>query len=72
MTGSTPRNTRIASAIIWKPGLAHTLEPVQVTLGITDHAYTEVTAVLKGNLSANDAVVTAAIAAKASASPGTP
>jgi HlyD family secretion protein len=72
VTGSTPRNTRIASAIIWKPGLAHTLEPVQVTLGITDHAYTEVTAVLKGNLSANDAVVTAALAAKASASPGTP
>jgi HlyD family secretion protein len=70
--GSAKGKTLIASAIVWKLGLTNALEPVQVTLGITDHAYTEVVAVLKGTLSANDSVVTAAIASKSSAGPGTP
>jgi HlyD family secretion protein len=54
-------------AIIWKRHSSHRLEPVQVTLGITDHAYTEVTSILKGSLNLNDDVVTAAISSKTTA-----
>jgi len=69
--GSTAGKTRIDSAVVWKLGSSNSLEPVQVRLGITDHAYTEVTAVLKGMLGAHDDVVTAAISSKTTAGPGT-
>jgi HlyD family secretion protein len=59
-------------AIVWKLGSTHALEPVQVNLGITDHAYTEVAAVVKGALGPNDEVVTTAIFSKSSAGPGAP
>src|SRR5713101_2317656 len=42
-----PRATR---AVVWKLRANNTMEPVEVSLGITDHAFTEVGAVLKGNL----------------------
>ena len=60
------------SAVVWKLASGNGLEPVQVTLGITDHAYTEVAAVLKGTLGARDDVATAAISSNTSAGPGTP
>jgi HlyD family secretion protein len=62
---------RIDKAVVWKLHVNNGLEPVQVKLGITDHAYTEVAAVLKGTLDAHEAVVTAAIAAKSASTPGT-
>jgi len=40
------------------------MEPVKVSLGITDHAYTEVTAVLKGELKQGDDVIIRSAAAK--------
>jgi hypothetical protein len=33
------------------------MEPIKVSLGITDHAYTELTTVLKGDLKPGDDVI---------------
>ncbi len=46
-------------AIVWKPRPDHTIEPVLVRTGITDHNSTAITQVLKGKLDAGDAVITA-------------
>jgi len=62
-----PRATR---AVVWKLRANNTMEPVEVSLGITDHAFTEVRAVLKGNLKESDNVVVRSISTKAAA-PGT-
>ena len=62
-----PRATR---AVVWKLRANNTMEPVEVSLGITDHAFTEVGAVLKGNLKESDNVVVRSISTKATA-PGT-
>ena len=62
-----PRATR---AIVWKLRATNTMEPVEVSLGITDHAFTEVRAVLKGNLKESDNVVVRSISTKPAA-PGT-
>src|SRR6266480_2490899 len=43
-----PRAPRSDSAVVWKLRADNTMEPVKVSLGITDHSYTEVTAVNKG------------------------
>jgi HlyD family secretion protein len=56
--------------VIWKLSGSR-LEPVEVSLGITDHAYTALLSVLKGELQAGDEVVTGAAAAK-SGTPGVP
>jgi HlyD family secretion protein len=60
---------RIESVVVWKKHGDNTLEPVQVALGITDHAYTEVTAVLRGTLQPGDEVVTTAVTSKGSGGP---
>jgi HlyD family secretion protein len=46
------------TAIVWKLAGGADLEPVEVALGITDHTYTAVAAVLSGRLVAGDDVVT--------------
>lgn len=60
------------TAVVWKLTSSSTIEPVQVSIGITDHAYTEVAAILKGSLKAEDAVVTTAIVKNSSTTPGVP
>ena len=64
-SGSAPapraRTEQSATGIVWKPRADGTIEPVQVALGITDHAYTEVTQVLHGTLKPGDDVVTTAV-----------
>jgi HlyD family secretion protein len=45
------------TAVIWKRHTDNTMEPVNVSLGITDHAYTEITAVLRGQLKEGDEVI---------------
>jgi hypothetical protein len=40
------------------------MEPVKVSLGITDHSYTEVMSVLKGELKEGDDVVIRSIVTK--------
>src|SRR5882757_8446554 len=62
-----PRATR---AVVWKLRANNTMEPVEVSLGITDNAFTEVRSVLKGNLKESDNVVVRSISTKAAA-PGT-
>jgi HlyD family secretion protein len=62
-----PRATRAA---VWKLHADNTMEPVEVSLGITDHAFTEVSAVLKGTLKESDNVVVRSISSKPAA-PGT-
>src|SRR5579864_896416 len=42
------RKPKADSAVVWKLHPDNSLEPVKISIGITDHAYTEVTAVLKG------------------------
>ena len=57
VTQSQPRVPKTDTAVVWKPRPDHTLEPVRIALGITDHAYTQVTAVLKGNLKEGDELI---------------
>ncbi len=50
--------------MVWKLHLDNTLEPIKISIGITDHAYTEVRAVLKGELKPGDDVVIRSVAPK--------
>jgi HlyD family secretion protein len=68
--GATPASTAAArspkpdSAVVWKLHADNTLEPVKVSIGITDHAYTEVGSVLKGELKPGDEVVIRSVGPK--------
>lgn len=69
-TGNLPRKPKADSAVIWKLHADNTMEPVKVSIGITDHSYTEVTSVLKGELKEGDDVVIRSIVAKTTAPGG--
>jgi HlyD family secretion protein len=45
------------TAVVWKRRPDNSLEPVKISLGITDHAYTQVTSVLKGELKEGDELI---------------
>ena len=66
-----PRTSRSDTAIVWKLHADNSMEPVKVSLGITDHSYTEVTAVTKGGLKEGDELIIRSVVAKSSA-PGAP
>jgi HlyD family secretion protein len=55
------RRGRAPTVVVWKLRPNRTVEPVEISLGITDHAFTEVTAVVKGSLRPGDEVVTASV-----------
>ncbi len=57
-----------ATAVVWKMNGDKSLQPVLIKLGITDHATTEITQVLKGSLNPQDQVVTGAATASKTAS----
>jgi HlyD family secretion protein len=59
-----PRAPKAETAVVWKLHPDNTMEPIKVSLGITDHAYTEVGAVLKGELKEGDGVIIRSIASK--------
>jgi HlyD family secretion protein len=61
------RVPRATTAVVWKWHPDNTMEPVKVSLGITDHAFTEIAAVLKGDLKENDNLVVRSISSKPSA-----
>lgn len=64
---STPKTSRLPktdTAVVWKLHADDTMEPVKVSLGITDHAFTEVLAVQKGELKEGDAVVIRSVVGK--------
>jgi HlyD family secretion protein len=63
-TQTPPRVPKKDSAVVWKLRADNTMEPVKVSLGITDHAYTEVSGVLKGVLKEGDDVVIRSVAPK--------
>ena len=64
-----PRAPKTDTAVVWKLHPDNTLEPVKVSIGITDHAYTEVKALLKGNVREGDEVIIRSVAPK-SQTPG--
>jgi HlyD family secretion protein len=66
-----PRASRSDTAIVWKLHADNSMEPVKVSLGITDHSYTELTAVTKGELKEGDELIIRSVVAKSSA-PGAP
>ncbi len=59
-----PRAPKAESAVVWKLHPDKTMEPVKVSLGITDHAYTEVSAILKGELKEGDDVIIRSVTPK--------
>jgi HlyD family secretion protein len=59
-----PRAPKADTAVVWKLHADNTMEPVKVSLGITDHAFTEITAVLKGELKEGDDLVIRSVVAK--------
>lgn len=62
-----PRTPRSDSAVVWKLHADNTMEPVKVSLGITDHSYTEVATVAKGELKEGDELIIRSVVAKSSA-----
>jgi HlyD family secretion protein len=52
-----PHARKADTAVVWKLRPDNTMEPVKVSLGITDHSYTEVTLVLKGDLKEGEEVI---------------
>lgn len=70
---AAPRPARAESAVVWRLLADGSIAPVQIALGLTDHAYTEVTQVITGQLREGDALVTGSLSAAASTGPpGTP
>jgi|SRR5579864_4418760 len=59
-----PHAPKAETAVIWKLHSDNSMEPVKVSLGITDHAYTEIRAVLKGELKEGDDVIIRSVAPK--------
>ena len=59
-----PRAPKADTAVVWKLHADNTMEPIKVSLGITDHAFTEVTAVLKGELKEGEGLVIRSVVAK--------
>jgi HlyD family secretion protein len=64
------RAPRAESAVVWKLHADNTMEPVKISLGITDHAYTQVAAIIKGELKEGDALIVRSVVPKSQA-PGT-
>lgn len=60
------RPARAEHAVVWQLRADGTIDPVEVSLGITDHAYTEVRKLLHGSLKPGDEVVTTAVTSKSS------
>jgi HlyD family secretion protein len=68
-TTTPPRAPKVDTAVVWKLHADNTLEPIKVSLGITDHAFTEVTAILKGELKQGEDLIIRSVLAK-SQTPG--
>jgi HlyD family secretion protein len=66
-----PRAPRSDSAVVWKLRADNSMEPVKVTLGITDHSYTEVAGFVKGEFKEGDELIIRSVMPK-STTPGGP
>ena len=69
-SGRTKQTGGTELATVWKRHADNSLEPVELTPGITDHAFTEVKSMVKGRLAPGDDVVTGSLAAGASGQGG--
>src|SRR6202163_2632668 len=65
-----PRAAKAETAVVWKLHPDNTMEPVKVSLGITDHAYTEASAILKGELKEGDDLIIRSVTSKTPAPSG--
>jgi HlyD family secretion protein len=65
-----PRAPKAETAVVWKLHSDNSMEPVKVSLGITDHAYTEASAILKGELKEGDDVIIRSVTSKTPAPSG--
>jgi HlyD family secretion protein len=65
-----PRAPKAETAVVWKLHPNNSMEPVKVSLGITDHAYTEASAILKGELKEGDDVIIRSVTSKTPAPSG--
>jgi len=63
-TQNLPQAPKTDTAIVWKLGLDNKMEPVKVSIGITDHAFTEITGVLKGDLKQGDDLIIRSVVSK--------
>jgi len=63
-TTALPRAPKAETAVVWKLHPDNTVEPVKVSLGITDHAFTEVTAILKGEMKEGENLIIRSVVAK--------
>jgi len=63
-TQNLPRAPKTDTAIVWKLGLDNKMEPIKVSIGITDHAFTEITGVLKGDLKPGDDLIIRSVVSK--------
>jgi HlyD family secretion protein len=63
-TQSATRSPKTDSAVVWKLHPDKTMEPVKISVGITDHAFTEVTQVLNGDLKEGDELIIRSVVAK--------
>jgi HlyD family secretion protein len=68
-TQNSPRAPRADSAVVWKLRADNSMEPVKISLGITDHSYTEIAGVLKGDVKEGDELIIRSVVQK-SAAPG--
>src|SRR5579859_7242656 len=66
-TLNPPRVPKPETAVVWKLHADNTMEPVKISLGITDHAYSEVRALIKGELKEGDEVIIRSVAQKSQA-----
>jgi HlyD family secretion protein len=64
------KEARAERAVVWELRGDNSIEPVEVALGITDHAYTEVRKVLHGMVKPGEDVVTSAVTSKSNAPGG--
>ena len=62
-----PRGPRSENAVVWKLGANNTMEPIKISLGITDHAYTQVMAVMKRELKEGDELIIRSVTPKTQA-----
>jgi hypothetical protein len=58
--------------VVWRLRADGALEPVKMVLGITDHSYTELTGVVRGQLREGDEIVTSSVGGKAASGPPVP
>src|SRR5579859_3973598 len=66
-TLNPPRVPKPETAVVWKLHADNIMEPVKISLGITDHAYSEVRALIKGQLKEGDEVIIRSVAQKSQA-----